>query len=91
MNLIRVKFSPFLLKEKAKIFLRNLRSGSIKTWDDMQMQFFFKKILYPTKQILSKDESPLSLKSQERPFTNVGIGRMSYLTFVHTMVLKYRG
>ena len=42
MNIIRLKFFPFSLKDKAKIWLQNLRSGSIRTWDDLQEQFLKK-------------------------------------------------
>jgi hypothetical protein len=34
-NTIRLKFFPFSLKDKAKIQLQNLRSGSICAWDEM--------------------------------------------------------
>jgi hypothetical protein len=36
MNTIILKLFPFSLKDKAKIWLRNLRSGSIRAWDKMQ-------------------------------------------------------
>jgi len=36
MNNIILKFFPFSLKDKAKTWLQNLRSGSIRTWDEMQ-------------------------------------------------------
>jgi hypothetical protein len=36
MNTIILKLFPFSLKDKAKIWLRNLRSGSIRAWDEMQ-------------------------------------------------------
>jgi len=42
MNIIRLKFFPFSLKDKAKTWLQNLRSGSIRTWDEMQAQFLKK-------------------------------------------------
>jgi hypothetical protein len=42
MNTIRLKLFPFLLKDKAKTWLQNLRSGSIPAWDEMQ-QHFLKK------------------------------------------------
>jgi len=42
MNTIRLKFFPFLLKDKAKTCLQNLRSGSIHAWDEMQQQFLKK-------------------------------------------------
>ena len=45
MNIIRLKFFPFSLKNKAKTWLQNLRSGSIRTWDKMQAQVF--KIFFP--------------------------------------------
>ena len=39
MNTIRLKLFPFLLKDKAKTWLQNLRPGSIRAWDEMQQQF----------------------------------------------------
>jgi len=42
MNTIRLKPFPFLLKDKAKTWLQNLRSGSICAWDEMQQQFLKK-------------------------------------------------
>jgi len=36
MNTIRLKLFPFSLKDKAKTWLQNLRSGSIHAWDEMQ-------------------------------------------------------
>jgi len=36
MNIIRLKPFSFSLKDKAKTWLQNLRSGSIRAWDDMQ-------------------------------------------------------
>jgi len=42
MNIIRLKPFPFSLKDKAKTWLQNLRSGSIRAWDEMQQQFLKK-------------------------------------------------
>jgi len=42
MNTIRLNLFPFLLKDKAKTWLQNLRPGSIRTWDEMQQQFLKK-------------------------------------------------
>jgi hypothetical protein len=36
MNTIRLKLFPFSLKDKAKSWLQNLRSGSIPAWDEIQ-------------------------------------------------------
>jgi len=36
MNTIRLKLFSFLLKDKAKTWLQNLRLGSICAWDEMQ-------------------------------------------------------
>jgi len=36
MNIIILKPFPFSLKDKAKTCLQNLRSGSIRAWDEMQ-------------------------------------------------------
>ena len=41
-NTIILKLFPFLLKDKAKTWLQNLRSGSIRAWDEMQQQFLKK-------------------------------------------------
>jgi len=41
-NTIRLKLFSFSLKDKAKIWLQNLRSGSIRAWDEMQQQFLKK-------------------------------------------------
>jgi len=42
MNTIRLKLFCFSLKDKAKTWLQNLRSGSIRAWDEMQQQFLKK-------------------------------------------------
>jgi hypothetical protein len=42
MNTIRLKLFPFSLKDKAKTWLQNLRSGSIRARDEMQQQFLKK-------------------------------------------------
>ena len=42
MNIIRLKLFPFSLKDKFKTWLQNLRSGSIRTWNNMQEQFLKK-------------------------------------------------
>jgi hypothetical protein len=42
MNTIRLKLFSFLLKDKVKTWLQNLRSGSIRSWDEMQQQFLKK-------------------------------------------------
>jgi len=39
MNTIRLKLFSFSLQDKAKTWLQNLRSGSIRAWDEMQQQF----------------------------------------------------
>jgi hypothetical protein len=36
MNTIGLKLFPFSLKDKAKTWLQNLRSESIRAWDEMQ-------------------------------------------------------
>jgi len=36
MNTIKLKLFPFSLKDKSKTWLQNLRSGSIRVWDEMQ-------------------------------------------------------
>jgi len=42
MNTIRLKLFPFSLKDKAKTWLQNIRSASIRAWDEMQQQFLKK-------------------------------------------------
>ena len=86
MNIIRLNLFQFSLKDKTKTWLQNLRSGSVRTRNNKPEQF-----LKPKYQILSKDNSPLSLKRQERFFTNVGIGIRNYLIFAYTMVLNHEG
>ena len=49
MNIIRLKFFPFSLKDKAKTWLQNLRSESIRIWDEMQAKFLKKNSSHPTK------------------------------------------
>jgi hypothetical protein len=39
MNTIRLKLFSFSFKDKVKTLLQNLRSGSIRVWDEMQQQF----------------------------------------------------
>jgi hypothetical protein len=62
MNTIRLKLFSFSIKDKAKTWLQNLRSGSIRAWDEMQQQFL-KKFFPSHRTTLSKDKSPLSLKN----------------------------
>ena len=88
MNTIRLKLFPFSLKDKAKTWLQNLRPGSIRAWDEMQQQFL--KKFFPSCRInLSKGKSSLSLKNQEKHFTNVGIGIETCLILALIMVLKH--
>ena len=88
MNIIRLKFFPFSLKNKVKTWLQNLRSGSIRTWDEMQAQFL--KKFFPPHIINSfKRQITTFTEKQEKPFTNVGIGLKNYLIFAHTTVLKH--
>jgi hypothetical protein len=88
MNTIRLKIFSFSLKDKAKTWLQNLRPGSIRAWDEMQQQFL--KKCFPSCRInLSKDKSSLSLKNQEKHFTNVGIGIETCLILALIMVLKH--
>jgi len=39
MNIIRLKLFPFSLKDKAKTWLQNIRSGSIRAWDESNNSF----------------------------------------------------
>jgi hypothetical protein len=45
MNTIRLKLFSFSLKDKAKTCLQNLKSGSIRAWNEMQQQFLKKFFL----------------------------------------------
>jgi hypothetical protein len=54
----------------------------------MQQQFF-RSFFHLTEQTLSKDKSPLSLKNQEKHFTNVGIGIETCLILALILVLKH--
>ena len=87
MNIIRLKLFPFSLKDKAKTWLQNLRSGSIRTRNNMQEQVL-KKSFHLIEQFFLKGKSLLSLKKMEKHYTNVGIGLKSCLTYAHIMVLK---
>ena len=42
MDLMRVKFFPLTLKDKAKIWLNSLRLRTIRDWRDMQAEFLKK-------------------------------------------------
>jgi hypothetical protein len=88
MNTISLKLFHFSLKDKAKTWLQNLRSGSIRAWDEMQQQFL-KKFFPSHRQTLSKNKSLLSLKNQEKHFTNVGISIETCLILALIMVLKH--
>jgi hypothetical protein len=87
-NIIRLKLFPFSLKDKAKTWLQNLRPRSIRAWDEMQQQFL--KKFFPFHRTNSfKRQIPLSLKNQEKHFTNVGIGIETCLILALIMVLKH--
>ena len=60
MNTIKLKLFPFSLKDKAKTWLQNLRSGSVNSWDELQQQFL--KIFFPS-------HRTNSFKSQITTFT----------------------
>nr|CAN71928.1 hypothetical protein VITISV_020876 [Vitis vinifera] len=45
-DLMRLKLFPFTLKDKTKIWLNSLRPRSIRTWTDLQAEFFEK--FFPT-------------------------------------------
>ena len=42
MDLMRLKFFPLTLKDKAKIWLKSLRPRTIRDWGDMQAEFLKK-------------------------------------------------
>jgi hypothetical protein len=61
MNTIRLKLFSFFLKDKAKTWLKNLRLGSIRAWDEVQQQFL--KKFFPS-------HRTNSLKTQITTFTH---------------------
>ena len=87
MNIIKLKLFPFSLKGKAKTWLQNLRSGSIRTWNNMQEQFL-KKFFPPHRTNFFKRQITSFTQKMEKLYTNVGIGLKNCLTYVHTIVLK---
>jgi len=62
MNTIRLKLFPFSLKDKAKTWLYNLRSGSIRAWDEMQQQFL--KKFFPSHRTLQKTKHYIHSKAR---------------------------
>ena len=42
LNLMRLKFFPFTLKDKAKIWLKSLKPRTIQNWTEMQAKFLKK-------------------------------------------------
>ena len=88
MNIIRLNIFPFSLKDKAKTWLQILGQDLAELGMKCKHNFW-KNSSYPTKQILLKNKSQTSLKNQEKPSINVGIGLKNYLTFDHTIVLKH--
>ena len=56
MNIIRLKLFPFSLKDKAKTWLQNLGSRSIRVWDEMQQQFL--KKFFPSHKITTFTKKP---------------------------------
>ena len=65
MNIIRLKFFPFSLKDKAKTWLQNLRSESIRTWDEMQTQFLEKFFLPHITNSFTRQITTFTQKSRE--------------------------
>jgi len=77
-----------MLTMQHQFLKQNLRPGSIRAWDEMQQQFL--KNFFPSHRTNSfKSKSPLSLKNQEKHFTNVGIGIETCLILALIMVLKH--
>ena len=50
-DMMRLKFFPLTLKDKAKIWVNSLRSRTIRDWGDMQAEFL-KKFFKPIKPII---------------------------------------
>jgi len=88
MNTIRLKLFPFSLKDKAKTWLQNLRSGSIRAWDEMQQQFL-KKFFSSHRTNSFKRQITTFTQNQEKHFTNAGIGIETCLIFALIMVWKH--
>ena len=67
LNVARLKLFPFSLKDKAKIWLNALRPQSIRTWAEMQEEFFKKFFPMHRTTTLKKDIQTFSEKDGE-PF-----------------------
>jgi len=88
MNTIRLKLFPFSLKDKAKTWLQNLRSGSIRAWDEMQQQFL--KKFFPSHRTNSFERKLTTFtKKPGETFYHVGIGIKTCLILALIMVLKH--
>ena len=90
MNIIKLKISLSYYRKKLKLGYKILDHDL----SELGMKYkhnFWKTSFHPIKQILSKDKSPHLLNNQVKPSINVRMGRRSYLTFVHTTVLKHGG
>ena len=88
MNIIRLKFFPFSLKDKAKTWLQNLRSESTRTWDEMQAQFL-KKFFPPRRTNSFKRQITTFTKKSGETFYQCWDRLKNYLTFAHITVLKH--
>ncbi|RVW28993.1 hypothetical protein CK203_115817 [Vitis vinifera] len=65
-ELMRLKLFPFTLKDKAKIWLNSLRSRSIRTWTELQVDFL--KKFFPTHRTngLKRQISNFSARENEK-------------------------
>ena len=71
-DLERLKLFPFILKDKAKIWLNSLRLRSICTWTDLQAEFL--KKFFPTHRTngLKRQISNFSAKENEKLYECLG-------------------
>ncbi|WJZ92698.1 hypothetical protein VitviT2T_011680 [Vitis vinifera] len=65
-DLMRLKLFPFILKDKAKIWLNSLRPRSIRTWTDLQDEFLKKFFLTHRTNGLKRQISNFSTKENEK-------------------------
>jgi Retrotransposon gag protein len=76
-DVVRLKFFPFTLKDKAKSWLYALRPRSIGSWTDMHREFI--KKFFPThKTNMLKRLIMNFAKRKMKPFPNVGKGLRTY-------------
>jgi hypothetical protein len=88
MNTIRLKLFPFSLKDKAKTWLQNVRSGSIRAWDEMQQQFLKKFFPFYRTNLFKRQITTFTQKSGEI-FYQCWDRYKDLLNIVLIMILKH--